>query len=151
MEFFFKLTSNSVRLYLPGVGVMMLLVLTVERYVSVCHPGSTQPVMGPPRLIVPLIPLFTFLLYLPSAFRYQLRLCASPDGPLFYEREDRSWPSSVIYLVYKVCGVCDVSGTSSVSIIKVDVTDIYTSLSKLCLFASSLLVTTTPTMETGDL
>lgn len=27
---------------------MMLLILTVERYVSVCHPSFTRPVMGPP-------------------------------------------------------------------------------------------------------
>lgn len=31
-----------------GVGVIMLLVLTVERYVSVCHPSYMRPVMGPP-------------------------------------------------------------------------------------------------------
>uniref|UniRef100_A0A1B0GFK4 Uncharacterized protein n=1 Tax=Glossina morsitans morsitans TaxID=37546 RepID=A0A1B0GFK4_GLOMM len=27
-----------------GVGVMMLLILTVERYVSVCHPSFTRPI-----------------------------------------------------------------------------------------------------------
>lgn len=30
---------------------MMLLILTIERYVSVCHPGFVRPVMGPPRYI----------------------------------------------------------------------------------------------------
>lgn len=35
-------------IYIAGVGVMMLLVLTIERYVSVCHPSFTRPVMGPP-------------------------------------------------------------------------------------------------------
>ncbi|PNF29835.1 hypothetical protein B7P43_G09547 [Cryptotermes secundus] len=87
-----------------GVGVMMLLALTVERYVSVCHPGSSQPLMGPPRLIVSLIPPLTFLLYLPNVFRNELRPCfASPDGPLFYQREDnKRFLNSVFYSVYKV-------------------------------------------------
>lgn len=83
----------------------MLLALTVERYVSVCHPGSTQPLMGPPRLIVSLIPPLTFLLYLPNVFRYELRPCfTSPEGPLYYQREDnKSFLNSVFYSVYKVC------------------------------------------------
>ena len=34
---------------LPGVGVLMLLVLTIERYVSVCHPTHMRPALGPPR------------------------------------------------------------------------------------------------------
>ncbi|KAK9871533.1 hypothetical protein WA026_012907 [Henosepilachna vigintioctopunctata] len=29
-----------------GVGVMMLLALTLERYVSVCHPGRARPILG---------------------------------------------------------------------------------------------------------
>ncbi|XP_021939603.1 probable G-protein coupled receptor AH9.1 isoform X3 [Zootermopsis nevadensis] len=87
-----------------GVGVMMLLALTVERYISVCHPGRTQPLIGPPRLIVCLIPLLTFLIYLPNAFRYELRPCLlSPGGPLFYQREDnKRLLDSVIYSTYKV-------------------------------------------------
>jgi hypothetical protein len=86
---------------------MMLLALTVERYVSVCHPGSTKPLMGPPRLIVSLIPPLTFLLYLPNVFRYQLRpCCPSPEGPLFYQREDnKHFLNSVFYPIYKVSEV----------------------------------------------
>jgi hypothetical protein len=85
---------------------MMLLALTVERYVSVCHPGRNQPFMGPPRLIVSLIPLLTFLLYLPNAFRYELKPCLpSPDGPITYQRQDnRRFLNSVFYSMYKVCG-----------------------------------------------
>ncbi|XP_069700869.1 probable G-protein coupled receptor B0563.6 [Periplaneta americana] len=87
-----------------GVGVMMLLALTVERYVSVCHPGRTQPLMGPPRLIVALIPLITFLVYLPTGFRSELRACAlAPGGPLLYQkRPNESFLNSVFYSVYKV-------------------------------------------------
>ena len=89
-----------------GVGVMMLLALTVERYVSVCHPGRNQPFMGPPRLIVSLIPLLTFLLYLPNVFRYELQPCLpSSDGPISYQRQDnRRFLNSVFYSMYKVRG-----------------------------------------------
>jgi len=85
---------------------MMLLALTVERYVSVCHPGRNQPFMGPPRLIVSLIPLLTFLLYLPNVFRYELTPCLpSPEGPISYQKQDnRRFLNSVFYSMYKVCG-----------------------------------------------
>jgi len=83
---------------------MMLLALTVERYVSVCHPGRNQPFMGPPRVIVSLIPLMTFLLYLPNVFRYELKPCLpSPEGPISYQRLDnRRFLNSVFYSMYKV-------------------------------------------------
>lgn len=98
------ITVVSISVLCSGVGVMMLLALTVERYISVCHPGRTQPLIGPPRLIVCLIPLLTFLIYLPNAFRYELKPCLlSPGGPLFYQREDnKRLLDSVIYSTYKV-------------------------------------------------
>lgn len=34
-----------------GVGVLMLLVLTLERYVSVCHPGYVKPFLRHPRYL----------------------------------------------------------------------------------------------------
>lgn len=42
------LQNSLYNFFLTGVGVMMLLVLTIERYVSVCHPSFTRPVVGPP-------------------------------------------------------------------------------------------------------
>ncbi|KYN36045.1 hypothetical protein ALC56_09582 [Trachymyrmex septentrionalis] len=88
-----------------GVGVMMLLALTVERYVSVCHPGQhTRPFCGPPHLTVVLIPLATFLVYLPSIFRGEITTCLlAPDGPLIYQRRDnQTFLNSWYYQVYKV-------------------------------------------------
>ncbi|KAK0075329.1 hypothetical protein PV325_007040 [Microctonus aethiopoides] len=88
-----------------GVGVMMLLALTVERYVSVCHPGQhTRPLCGPPHLTVTLIPLATFLVYLPSIFRGEITTCLiSPAGPLLYQKRDNiSFMHSVFYQIYKV-------------------------------------------------
>ncbi|KOC61501.1 putative G-protein coupled receptor [Habropoda laboriosa] len=88
-----------------GVGVMMLLALTVERYVSVCRPGQhTRPLCGPPHLTVILIPLATFLVYLPSAFRGEITTCLlAPGGPVIYQkRENQSYLDSMFYQVYKV-------------------------------------------------
>ncbi|XP_015606849.1 probable G-protein coupled receptor B0563.6 [Cephus cinctus] len=88
-----------------GVGVMMLLALTVERYVSVCHPGQhTRPLCGPPHLTVVLIPLATFLVYLPSIFRGEITTCLlTPAGPLIYQKRDNIFfMHSLFYQVYKV-------------------------------------------------
>ncbi|KAK2579674.1 hypothetical protein KPH14_011596 [Odynerus spinipes] len=88
-----------------GVGVMMLLALTVERYVSVCHPGQhTRPLCGPPHLTVTLIPLATFLVYLPSLFRNEVTTCLlASEGPLIYQkRENQSFLHSLFYQIYKV-------------------------------------------------
>ncbi|XP_055371328.1 probable G-protein coupled receptor B0563.6 [Condylostylus longicornis] len=87
-----------------GVGVMMLLVLTIERYVSVCHPGYHRPVMGPPRLTVILIPLATFIVYLPSVFRGEILKCAfEPEGVyIYYRRDNEEFLGTLFYAVYKV-------------------------------------------------
>lgn len=85
----------------------MLLALTVERYVSVCHPGQhTQPLCGPPHLTVVLIPLATFLVYLPSVFRGEITTCLlAPGGPLIYQKRDNesflnSWYYQVIHISF---------------------------------------------------
>ncbi|XP_026300439.1 probable G-protein coupled receptor B0563.6 isoform X1 [Apis mellifera] len=88
-----------------GVGVMMLLALTVERYVSVCRPGQhTRPLCGPPHLTVALIPLATFLVYLPNVFREEVATCLlALGGPVIYQkRENHSYLDSLFYQVYKV-------------------------------------------------
>ncbi|XP_043286695.1 probable G-protein coupled receptor B0563.6 [Venturia canescens] len=88
-----------------GVGVMMLLALTVERYVSVCHPGQhTRPLCGPPHIMVSLIPIATFLIYLPSLFRGEVTTClVAPGGPLIYQKRDNlRFLHSVFYQIYKI-------------------------------------------------
>ncbi|XP_043790975.1 probable G-protein coupled receptor B0563.6 isoform X1 [Apis laboriosa] len=88
-----------------GVGVMMLLALTVERYVSVCRPGQhTRPLCGPPHLTVALIPLATFLVYLPNVFREEVATCLPALGePIIYQkRENHFYLDSLFYQVYKV-------------------------------------------------
>ncbi|GLV45633.1 uncharacterized protein CBL_02652 [Carabus blaptoides fortunei] len=87
-----------------GVGVMMLLALTVERYVSVCHPAYTRPLMGPPHLTVAIIPIVTFLTYLPSVFRGEITHCLlGPNGPLIYQKRDNvAFIQSLYYSIYKI-------------------------------------------------
>lgn len=72
-----------------GVGVLMLLALTLERYTSVCHPGHARPILGPPTRAVVLIPAATFLMYLPAMFRSQVTVCRfQPAGPVIYRRQE---------------------------------------------------------------
>ncbi|XP_018331197.1 probable G-protein coupled receptor B0563.6 [Agrilus planipennis] len=72
-----------------GVGVIMLLALTVERYVSVCHPGHARPVLGSPHRAVAIIPIATFILYLPAIFRSRVISCrVYPTGQSLYQRQD---------------------------------------------------------------
>uniref|UniRef100_A0A336L6J6 CSON004033 protein n=1 Tax=Culicoides sonorensis TaxID=179676 RepID=A0A336L6J6_CULSO len=107
-SFFPAFYSTHLELFLGnaclGVGVIMLLVLTVERYVSVCHPSYMRPVMGPPRLTVILIPLTTFIIYLPSVFRNELVTCVllSDRTTIYQKRDNVEFLETLFYSVYKV-------------------------------------------------
>lgn len=97
----------------------MLLALTVERYVSVCHPGQhTRPLCGPPHLTVVLIPLATFLVYLPTVFRGEVTTCLQPpDGPLIYQMRDNklflnSWYYQVIHVSFLLAKLLFPSGNN---------------------------------------
>ncbi|KAH8409095.1 hypothetical protein KR009_006824 [Drosophila setifemur] len=87
-----------------GVGVMMLLVLTIERYVSVCHPGFARPVMGPPGVVVFLTCLATVIIYLPSIFRGELIKCmlGSSDVYVYLRRDNTIYQQTLFYRVYKI-------------------------------------------------
>ncbi|XP_055615804.1 probable G-protein coupled receptor B0563.6 [Toxorhynchites rutilus septentrionalis] len=86
-----------------GVGVIMLLVLTIERYVSVCHPGHIRRIC-PPRVTVVLIPVLTFLIYLPSVLRGEIVKCVlQSDGTIMYHKRDNMrFLDSLFYSIYKV-------------------------------------------------
>ncbi|CAB3362213.1 Hypothetical predicted protein [Cloeon dipterum] len=90
-----------------GVGVLMLLALTVERYAAVCQlSGGSSPQRA--RTAVALIPVLTFLLYLPNAFRTHLTRCGAPYGPdgemtvVFQRRDNVRFLSSPFYSIYKI-------------------------------------------------
>lgn len=82
----------------------MLLALTLERYVSVCHPGHARPILGSPRRAVLLIPLATFLMYLPASFRSQVTLCRLHLGgpPIFRRQDVPEIANDSLYSIYTV-------------------------------------------------
>ncbi|XP_059476386.1 probable G-protein coupled receptor B0563.6 isoform X2 [Neocloeon triangulifer] len=90
-----------------GVGVLMLLALTIERYAAVCQlNGGSSPHRA--RTAVALIPVLTFLLYLPNAFRTHLTRCGAPYGPegemtvVFQRRDNIRFLHSAFYSIYKI-------------------------------------------------
>lgn len=87
-----------------GVGVLMLLALTLERYVSVCHPGHARPILGSPKRAVALISVATFVVYIPIIFRNRIRDCRLlPDSVLIHEKlEDTEYINHPIFSTYKV-------------------------------------------------
>ncbi|CAG9832790.1 unnamed protein product [Diabrotica balteata] len=87
-----------------GVGVMMLLALTLERYVSVCHPGHARPILGSPIRVVVIIPLITTALYIPILFRNKVKTCQLlPENIIIYQRvEDTKYLNNPMFSVYKV-------------------------------------------------
>lgn len=87
-----------------GIGVLMLLALTLERYVSVCHPGYIRPLLGSPRRTVAVIPVLTFVLYIPTLFRNQIRTCRlATENIIIYQRmEDTEYINHFLYGIYKV-------------------------------------------------
>lgn len=67
----------------------MLLALTLERYVSVCHPGHARPILGSPRRAVLFIPLATFLMYLPATLRSEVTVCILQfKGSTIYRKQE---------------------------------------------------------------
>lgn len=83
---------------------MMLLALTLERYVSVCHPGHARPILGSPIRAVILIPILTFILYVPVMFRSYVKVCRfQPEGQVIYQRtENTAYITHPAYSVYKI-------------------------------------------------
>lgn len=83
---------------------MMLLALTLERYVSVCHPGHARPILGSPIRAVTLIPIITFILYIPVVFRSYVKTCMlTSENYLIYQRtENTAYISHPVYSIYKV-------------------------------------------------
>ncbi|XP_014206493.1 probable G-protein coupled receptor B0563.6 [Copidosoma floridanum] len=86
-----------------GVSVMMLSALTLERHASVCQPRKhRRPVCGPPRWTVLVLPLATFLLYVPYAFKAKIQRCLLAKAVLYRRRENSDLLRSLVYKVYRV-------------------------------------------------
>ena len=66
----------------PGIGVMMLVALSMERFVAVCRPEKSRALQGSRKayLIVMLIPICTLVIYAPHLFRSHLIQCSTLTG-----------------------------------------------------------------------
>ncbi|KAK8728232.1 hypothetical protein OTU49_009184, partial [Cherax quadricarinatus] len=76
-----------------GIGVLMLLALTVERFISVCYPAEARNLCGETRahLTVCVIPVTTFLLNSPYLFLAHVVSCRSDTGVLVHMKEVNKW------------------------------------------------------------
>lgn len=87
-----------------GIGVVMLLALTVERFISVCYPAQARNYCGTTRayITVCVIPIATFLLYCPYMFLYNVAICFDERGDLVHLKKlNGSLVSSTWFQVYR--------------------------------------------------
>ncbi|XP_035702636.1 uncharacterized protein LOC110842246 isoform X2 [Folsomia candida] len=87
-----------------GIGVMMLVALTMERFVAVCHPEKSRAMQGSKKayIIIASIPILTLIAHSPHMMRFSLVQCQSEDGLEKYQgKENQQFLSSTLYLVYK--------------------------------------------------
>lgn len=86
-----------------GIGVFMLVALTVERYLAVCRLGRTRAFAAQKTPLVAIgLALLAISLYLPYLFRANVITCLSvPDGlPVYRKRENPSFAHSTIWAAY---------------------------------------------------
>jgi len=85
-----------------GIGVFMLVALTVERYLAVCRLGQTRTFEAQKTPLVAFcLSLVAVALYLPYLFRSDVMQCTGVDGNAVYrKRENPSFPHSTLWSVY---------------------------------------------------
>uniref|UniRef100_A0A0P4W9T5 G-protein coupled receptors family 1 profile domain-containing protein n=2 Tax=Scylla olivacea TaxID=85551 RepID=A0A0P4W9T5_SCYOL len=77
-----------------GIGVVMLLALTVERFISVCYPAQARNLCGGRRAYVTVcvIPVATFVLNSPYLFLAHVVTCRSSEtGALLHLKQQNTW------------------------------------------------------------
>ncbi|XP_068232567.1 probable G-protein coupled receptor B0563.6 [Palaemon carinicauda] len=87
-----------------GTGVVMLLALTIERFISVCYPAQARNYCGRTRAFITVfvIPITTFILYSPYLFLYYVAKCFNDRGQLMYlKEENRFLVDSIWFYAYK--------------------------------------------------
>jgi hypothetical protein len=87
---------------LAGIGVFMLVALTVERYMAVCRLGRTRTFAAQKTPLVALaLAVAAISLYLPYLFRANLLTCTDTDGHLTYrKRENPAFVQSNVWAAY---------------------------------------------------
>jgi len=85
-----------------GIGVFMLVALTVERYLAVCRLGQTRTFEAQKTPLVAFcLSLVAVALYLPYLFRSDVMQCTGQnDYPVYRKRENPSFPHSTLWSVY---------------------------------------------------
>ena len=85
-----------------GIGVFMLVALTVERYLAVCRLGQTRTFEAQKTPLVAFcLSLVAVALYLPYLFRSDVMQCTGENGlPVYRKRENPSFPHSTLWSVY---------------------------------------------------
>lgn len=86
-----------------GIGVLMLVALTVERYLAVCRLGRTRAFAAKKTPLVAVgLALLAVSLYLPYLFRAHVITCSTvPDGlPVYRKRENPSFAHSTLWAAY---------------------------------------------------
>ncbi|CAL8113519.1 unnamed protein product [Orchesella dallaii] len=87
-----------------GIGVMMLVALTMERFVAVCHPEKSRALQGSRKayIIIASIPICTFLTYSPHLFLSTLSQCVTEQGATMYQkRANLQFTTSISFIVYR--------------------------------------------------
>ena len=86
-----------------GIGVLMLVALTVERYLAVCHLGRNRTFSAQKTpLIAAALAVAAISLYVPYVFRAHMLACpASLDGHITYQkRENVQLRESPLWSIY---------------------------------------------------
>ncbi|XP_071536083.1 probable G-protein coupled receptor B0563.6 [Panulirus ornatus] len=76
-----------------GIGVVMLLALTVERFISVCYPAKARNLCGTTRayVTVAVIPITTFVLYSPYLLLAHVVSCRTDSGSVVHMKHVNTW------------------------------------------------------------
>ncbi|CAG0915443.1 unnamed protein product [Notodromas monacha] len=69
---------------------MMMIALTLERYVAICHPTRTRDANGEQRAyaVVFVVPVLCLVVYLPYMFHAMINDCRNANGDTIYQRRD---------------------------------------------------------------
>lgn len=83
----------------------MLVALTMERFVAVCHPEKSRAMQGSKKayIIIASIPILTLIAHSPHMMRFSLVQCQSEDGESKFNQKFGIWDRlEILYPVGRV-------------------------------------------------
>ena len=83
-----------------AIGVLMLLALTVERFISVCYPAQARNLCDTNRayIAVGIIPITTLVIYAPYAFISQINSCLDIRGKSKFETKKTVFHLEILHI-----------------------------------------------------